>query len=182
MYNDHVQEYYIWHRDGYMLNNVEERQQVSKCLEAAIERRVCEASKFITKQSRDLGHYLIVAISHQGVRLELCARNTVGLLPYITRILREYGLTVARADIATQGEKTSNVFYVQDISGDKLDMGILEVMRRELEPLAFQVKNELLLPQRLNTVETEGFSFGSLLRSQLERLSRSFISTRGVCE
>lgn len=80
--------------------------------------------QFITKQSRDLGHYLIVAISHQGVRLELCARNTVGLLPYITRILREYGLTVARADIATQGEKTSNVFYVQDISGDKVDMGI----------------------------------------------------------
>lgn len=148
------QEYYIRHRNGYMLNTAEERQQVSKCLEAAIERRVCE-----------------------GVRLELCAQTTVGLLPYITRILREYGLTVARADIATQGEKTKNVFYVQDISGNKVDMGILELMRRELEPLAFQVKNELLLPQRLDTMETEGFSFGSLLRSQLERLSHSFIST-----
>ncbi|XP_020265611.1 ACT domain-containing protein ACR2 isoform X2 [Asparagus officinalis] len=148
------QEYYIRHRNGYMLNTAKERQLVSKCLEAAIERRVCE-----------------------GVRLELWAQNSVGLLPCITRILREYGLTVARADIATQGEKTKNVFYVQDISGDKVDMEILELMRRELEPLAFNVKNELLLPQRMNTIERESFSFGGLLRSQLERLSHSFIST-----
>lgn len=69
------------------------------------------------------------------------------------------------------------MFYVQDISGDKVDMEILELMRRELEPLAFNVKNELLLPQRMNTMERESFSFGSLLRSQLERLSHSFIST-----
>lgn len=58
-------------------------------------------------------------------------------------------------------------------------MEILELMRRELEPLAFNVKNELLLPQRMNTMERESFSFGSLLRSQLERLSHSFISTWG---
>lgn len=148
------QEYYIRHRNGYMLNNAKESQQVSKCLEAAIERRVCE-----------------------GVRLELCAQNSAGSIPYITRILREYGLTVARADIATQGEKMKNVFYVQDISGNKVDMGILELMKRELEPIAFQVKNELPAPQRLNTMERESFSFGSLLRSQLERLSHTFIST-----
>lgn len=144
------QEYYIRHRNGYMLNTANESQLVSKCLEAAIERRVCE-----------------------GVRLELCAQNSVGLLPYVTRTLREYGLTVARADIATQGEKTKNVFYVQDISGNKVDMSILELMRRELEPLAFQVKNELLQPQRLNSMERESFSFGGLLREIVSQLYNS---------
>lgn len=145
------QEYYIRHIDGYMLDTPDERLEVSRYLEAAIERRVCE-----------------------GVRLELCAENTAGLLPYVTRILREYGLTVARADIASQGEKTKNVFYVQDISGKEVDMEVVEVMMRELEPLAFQVKNELTVPQRQRlhpSEREEGFSFFSLLRSQLERLS-----------
>ncbi|KAJ6803971.1 ACT domain-containing protein ACR2 isoform X1 [Iris pallida] len=143
------QEYYIRHIDGYMLDTPDERLEVSRCLEAAIERR--------------------------GVRLELCAENTAGLLPYVTRILREYGLTVARADIASEGGKTRNVFYVQDISGKEVDMEAVEAMMRELEPLALQVKNELTMPPRRGLHpsgrEGEGFSFFSLLRSQLERLS-----------
>ncbi|XP_008788826.2 ACT domain-containing protein ACR2 isoform X1 [Phoenix dactylifera] len=150
------QEYYIRHKDGYTLDTEDERRlQVIKCLEAAIERRVCE-----------------------GLRLELCAENSVGLLPNVTRILREYGLTVARADIATDGEKMKNVFYIQDISGNKVDMRLVELMKRELQPLAFQVKNELLLPRKYTSVERDGFSFVSLLRSQLERFSHSFISIR----
>ncbi|XP_010928326.1 ACT domain-containing protein ACR2 [Elaeis guineensis] len=146
------QEYYIRHKDGYTLDTEDERLQVIKCLEAAIERRVCE-----------------------GVRLELCAENSVGLLPNVTRILREYGLTVARADIATDGEKIKNVFYIQDTSGNKVDMRLVELMERELQPLAFQVKNELLLPPNDTSMERESFSFVGLLRSQLERFSHSFI-------
>lgn len=148
------QEYYIRHKDGCTLDTADERLRVIKCLEAAIERRVCE-----------------------GVRLELCAENSVGLLPNVTRILREYGLTVARADIATDGVKMKNVFYVQDISGNQVDTSIVELMKRELQPLAFQVKNELLLPQKYNSMQRDSFSFVSLLRSQLARFSHSFIST-----
>jgi len=55
-------------------------------------------------------------------------------------------------------------------------MSILKLMRREFEPLAFQVKNELLQPKRAElSMERESFLFGSLLRSQLERLSHSFM-------
>lgn len=115
-------------------------------------------------------------IFYQGVRLELCAENSVGLLPNVTRILREYGLTVARADIAADGEKMKNVFYIQDISGNKVDMRLVELMKSELQPLAFQVKNELLLPQNYSSMERDSFSLVSLLRSQLERFSHSFIS------
>lgn len=121
----------------------------------------------------DLHLTVILFIDRQGVRLELCAKTSVGLLPYVTRILREYGLTVTRADIATDGGKTKNVFYVQDISGNEVDMDILESMQKELEPLAFQVKNEVL--RRTTSMEKESFSFGSLLKSQLEWFSHNYI-------
>lgn len=144
------QEYYIRHMDGCMLNTTE-REGVAKCVDAAIKRRVCE-----------------------GVRLELCAHNSYGLLPYITRVLREHGLTVARADIVTQGEHMRNVFYIQDVSGKEIDVGILKLMRRELEPLAIQLKKERV-SQGLDSGERGGLSFVSLIRSQLERFSLTLI-------
>nr|CAD1840136.1 unnamed protein product [Ananas comosus var. bracteatus] len=149
------QEYYIRHKDGRMLDSAGEKQLVVKCLEAAIERRICE-----------------------GVRIELWTENTAGLLSYITRVLRENGLTVAHADIATRGEKTRSVLYVRDISGNKVDKGVIESIKRELEPFAFQVKNEQALPHRYSSEGGDGygFSFVSLLRSQLERFSHSFVS------
>ncbi|XP_058112073.1 ACT domain-containing protein ACR2 isoform X2 [Magnolia sinica] len=146
-----TQEYYIRHVNGCTLETETEMQLVAKCLEAAIERRVCE-----------------------GVRLELCAHDRVGLLSDVTRLLREYGLTVARADIETQGEEVINVFYVRDISGNAVDMEIVDSMKREMEPLALQVKSESLL-RRSNSPERPRFSFGNMLRSQIERFSQNFI-------
>ncbi|KAL0394286.1 UNVERIFIED_CONTAM: ACT domain-containing protein ACR2 [Sesamum latifolium] len=68
----------------------------------------------------------------KGVRLELCAYNRVGLLSDITRVLRENGLAVLRADVATQGEKSVNAFYVRDISGNNVDLDFIKSMKREM--------------------------------------------------
>ncbi|GKU87809.1 hypothetical protein SLEP1_g2149 [Rubroshorea leprosula] len=46
----------------------------------------------------------------EGLSLELCAKDRVGLLSEVTRILRENGLSVTRADVTTTGEKAVNVF------------------------------------------------------------------------
>ncbi|RRT55230.1 hypothetical protein B296_00022430 [Ensete ventricosum] len=116
-----------------------------------------------------------IGIVLQGIRLELDLQNNVRVLPYVTRTLREHGLTVAQADIAAHGEKTKNVFFIQDISGKEIDMGTVESMKKELEPLSVQVENAML-PHKLNSMERDRFSFVSLLRSQLERFSHSFIS------
>lgn len=40
-----LQEYFIRHVDGYALDTASEKERVIKCLEAAIERRVCEVIK-----------------------------------------------------------------------------------------------------------------------------------------
>ncbi|XVE97401.1 hypothetical protein REPUB_Repub03eG0016200 [Reevesia pubescens] len=105
------QEYFIRHVDGYALSTEGEKDKVIKGLEAAIERRVCE-----------------------GVRLKLSAENRVGLLSDITRVLRENGLTVVRADVETQGEKAVNIaFYIRDISGNEVDLDFVESVKKEMD-------------------------------------------------
>ncbi|KAL2318381.1 hypothetical protein Fmac_032257 [Flemingia macrophylla] len=103
------QEYFIRHMDGCTLDTEGEKERVIKCIEAAIQRRVSE-----------------------GVSLELCAKDRVGLLSEVTRILRENGLTVSRAGVSTIGEKGLNVFYVRDASGNPVDMKIIEALRKEI--------------------------------------------------
>ncbi|KAK6116611.1 hypothetical protein DH2020_049717 [Rehmannia glutinosa] len=88
------QEYYIRHMDGCPISSEAERQRVIHCLEAAIKRRASE-----------------------GIRLELCSEDRVGLLSDVTRIFRENGLSVTRAEVTTRGTQAVNVFYVTDASG-----------------------------------------------------------------
>ncbi|KAJ0248568.1 ACT domain-containing protein ACR2 [Hirschfeldia incana] len=162
---DAFQEYFIRHVDGRALNTEGEKERVIKCLEAAIERRVCE-----------------------GVKLELCAENRVGLLSDISRVLRENGLTVVRADVETQGQKSLNAFYVRDISGNKIDMEFVESVKKEMRPIHLEVKNEDSAeedrvvshePLALAAApQAHRFSLGEILRSQIERLSHNFVPTK----
>nr|GMD40972.1 ACT domain-containing protein ACR2 isoform X2 [Ipomoea batatas] len=115
----HQKEYFIRHVDGCALSTESEKERVIKCLEAAMERRVCD-----------------------GVRLELCANNRVGLLSDITRVLRENGLSVVRADVATRGSKAVNIFYVRDISGNDVDIEFVKSIKREMGAIDLAVMNE----------------------------------------
>jgi len=109
----------------------------------------------------------------QGVRLELCAENRVGLLSDITRVLRENGLVVVRADVETHGEKSVNAFYVKDISGNEVDVEYFSnSVKREMGPIVtLHVKNDTT---RRKT-PSPSLSFGGMLRSRIERLSHGFI-------
>lgn len=136
------QEYYIRHKDGCTLDTEGEKERVTKCLEAAIRRRVSE-----------------------GLSLELCAKDRVGLLSEVTRILRENGLTVTRADVTTVGEQAMNVFYVRDSSGKPVDMKTVEALRKEIgNTIKLNVKK---VPASAKAPQTSGlaktsFFFGNL--------------------
>ncbi|XP_020588011.1 ACT domain-containing protein ACR3 isoform X3 [Phalaenopsis equestris] len=138
-----MQELYIRHKDGCILDTAEEKEMVVKCLEAAILRRVSE-----------------------GFSLEICGRDRVGLLSDVTRVLREQGLTVTRADVTTVGEEAMNVFYVKDASGNPLEMKMIEALRREIgQTVRLNLKR---VPADVKTAESSrlfktSFSFGSLL-------------------
>lgn len=159
---DAFQEYFIRHVDGYAMSTECEKERVIKCLEAAIERRVCE-----------------------GVKLELCADDRAGLLSDITRVLREKGLTVVRADVATQGEKAVNAFYVRDTAGNDIDLDteFLESVKKEMGEvdLEVEVKNSCSSRTSMDgrtptTSSRQSYSLGDLLKAQVERLSLNFMA------
>lgn len=80
-----------------------------QCLEAAIERRVSD-----------------------GLRLELCTSDRPGLLSDVTRIFRENGLSVTRAEVTTRGGKAVNAFYVTDAAGNPVDSKTVQAVRQEI--------------------------------------------------
>ncbi|XP_010321943.1 ACT domain-containing protein ACR2 [Solanum lycopersicum] len=156
------QEYFIRHVDGYAMSTQGEKERVIKCLEAAIERRVCE-----------------------GIRLELCANNRIGLLSDITRVLRENGLAVVRADIATEGGRARNTFYLRDISGNNIDMKFVKSMKTEMGEIDVAVNNETATTPTTTTNTNNSLSMtrpssfrslGDLMKYQFEKLSHNFVA------
>nr|CAD1832333.1 unnamed protein product [Ananas comosus var. bracteatus] len=137
------QEYYIRHIDGSPVNSEAERQRVIQCLEAAIERRVSE-----------------------GLKLELCTGDRVGLLSDVTRIFRENGLNVTRAEVSTRGGKAVNTFYVRGAAGSTVDSKALDSIRQEIGQTVLQVKghaDNTKLPRQESPTR---FLFGGLFKSR----------------
>lgn len=108
----------------------------------------------------------------QGLSLELCAKDRVGLLSEVTRILRENGLSVRRAGVSTVGEKAVNVFYVRDAYGNPVDAKTIEALRKEIgQTMMLNVKKDPS-STKAREAETSGwaktsFFFGNLLEKFL---------------
>ncbi|XP_073131413.1 ACT domain-containing protein ACR4-like isoform X1 [Henckelia pumila] len=137
------QEYCVRHVDGSPLKSDAERQRVIQCLEAAIQRRVSE-----------------------GLKLELCTTDRVGLLSDVTRIFRENSLTVTRAEVTTRAGKAVNTFYVRDASGYPVDPKIIDSIRQTIGRTILRVKG---CPDETNQVPQESptrFLFGGLFKSR----------------
>lgn len=137
------QEYYIRHVDGGRVNCDAERQRVIQCLEAAIERRVSE-----------------------GLKLELCTSDRVGLLSDVTRIFRENSLSVTRAEVSTRGGKAVNTFYVRDVAGYPVDAKTIDSIRQSIGQTVLQVKGHSDQPKAPQESSPTRFLFGGLFRSK----------------
>ncbi|KAJ3692603.1 hypothetical protein LUZ60_011698 [Juncus effusus] len=113
------EEFYIRHKDGSPISSEAERQRVIQCLRAAIKRRASE-----------------------GLRLELCTLDRPGLLSDVTRIFRENGLLVTRAEVSTKGETAHNVFYVTAMAGQPADSKSIETIRKKIGETSLTVRDE----------------------------------------
>ncbi|KAI3463128.1 hypothetical protein Pfo_019791 [Paulownia fortunei] len=111
------QEYYIRHVDGVPVSSEAERERVMQCLEAAIQRRGSE-----------------------GLELELCAEDRIGLLSDITRIFRENSVCIKRAEISTKAGKARDTFYVTDVTGNPVDPRIVDSIGRQIGQATLHVK------------------------------------------
>ncbi|XP_010543092.1 PREDICTED: ACT domain-containing protein ACR4-like [Tarenaya hassleriana] len=151
------QEYYIRHVDGGPVSSEAERQRLIHCLEAAIKRRTSE-----------------------GIRLELCGEDRVGLLSDVTRIFRENGLSVTRAEVTTRGSQAVNAFYVTDSSGKPVKSQTIETVRNQIGRTVLRVKDEGFSGSPGTQQETGKFSLSNLFKSRSEKflynlgLSKSF--------
>ncbi|XP_042498291.1 ACT domain-containing protein ACR6-like isoform X2 [Macadamia integrifolia] len=147
------QEYYIRHVDGLPVSSEAERRRVKHCLEAAIERRASE-----------------------GMELELCTDDRVGLLSDITRIFRENSLSIQRAKISTKGGKARDVFYVTDVSGNPVDPKAIDSICRQIGQSILWVRRNPSFTTK-PPEETTGFLFGNFFKArafQNFRLIRSY--------
>ncbi|KAK1367289.1 ACT domain-containing protein ACR8-like [Heracleum sosnowskyi] len=110
-------EFFVRHKNGLPISSQAEKQFVSVCLHAAIERRAFE-----------------------GVRLELCAEDRPGLLAKVMRTFREYSLNVVRAEISTTCDIARNSFYVTDAVGNAADTKMIESVRQKIGLSNLRVK------------------------------------------
>ncbi|XP_010554273.1 PREDICTED: ACT domain-containing protein ACR5-like isoform X2 [Tarenaya hassleriana] len=141
------QEYYLRHTDGSPVKSEAERQRVIRCLRAAIQRRVSE-----------------------GLKLELCTTDRVGLLSNVTRIFRENSLTVTRAEVKTKEGKALNTFYVSDVSGYQVNAKTIDAIRQVIGQTILKVKGKTGGLKPASPESPTRFLFGGLFKS------RSFVN------
>ncbi|KAL6646238.1 hypothetical protein ACP70R_017846 [Stipagrostis hirtigluma subsp. patula] len=143
------QEYYIRHLDDSAATSGEDRDRLCRGLEAAIQRRYTE-----------------------GLRLELCCEDRVGLLSDVTRIFREHGLSVTHAEVETRGDRAANVFYVVDASGAPVAAHAVEAVRAEIGEQILSVREDAGGGAARSPTGRDGGgrrSLGNMIRSRSEK-------------
>jgi hypothetical protein len=98
----------------------------------------------------------------QGVKLELCTNDRVGLLSEVTRIFRENSLAVTRAEVRTRGRMAANTFYVRGSTGEAVDQKTIDSIRQAVGQ-NIQVKGQPEPPEPEKESPT-WFLFANLFR------------------
>jgi hypothetical protein len=113
----------------------------------------------------------------QGLELELCTEDRVGLLSDITRIFRENSLCIKRAEISTKGGQAKDTFYVTDVTGNPVDPKIIDSIRRQIGHSVLKVKHNSSISSKPPQETTMGFLFGNFFKArsfQSFKLIRSY--------
>lgn len=188
-----LQEYYIRHKDGRTVDSNAERQKVSRCLVAAVERRASHVPtmSLMSRVFLLLGVPISKMAWHglQGVRVEVRAADRSGLLSDFTRILREHGLSLLRVELKRQKDEAVGTFYLVTDSGGEVRPEVVRAVRARVGEMgiSLEVAKEApgWPPVRKTSVpvqpaaagqgqEGSGSSLGSLLWSHLGKLSNNF--------
>lgn len=110
--------------------------------------------------------------------MEIIAKDRIGLLSDVTRVFRECGLSVTRAEIGTKNDKATGTFYVADASGRKISKDMVAAIEKEIDGKVVVHDKPTNKSSSSNTRGMDDkpslLSFGSLLWSRLERISGNF--------
>ena len=111
----------------------------------------------------ELFSYEAQILAFQGVKLELCSNDKVGLLSEVTRIFRENSLTVTRAEVSTKGRTAVNTFYVRSSAGEAVDQKTIDSIREAIGH-NIQVKGHPEAPAPQKKESPTWFLFANLFR------------------
>ncbi|XP_042456872.1 ACT domain-containing protein ACR6-like [Zingiber officinale] len=141
------QEYFIRNADGLPISDEDEQRRLIQCLEAAIERRASE-----------------------GVALELRKGERNFSLSEITRVFRENGLTIRRAEISREGAEVVDNFYVSETSGTPVSPDKIDSIREQLGlPSLTMKQNHPLQPANPpEVVSAVSLFFANLFRASFQ--------------
>eukprot|EP00253_Pinus_taeda_P002673 PITA_02673 len=104
----------------------------------------------------------------QGLQLELCTNDSVGLLLEVTHIFRENGMSVTKAEVSTWGDKIGDVFYVTDTARNPVDAKTIEVVHQEIGLTILHVKDDCMHTKSPPREPAIRFSLGDLFKSKSE--------------
>jgi UTP:GlnB (protein PII) uridylyltransferase len=102
----------------------------------------------------------------QGLELELCTDDRLGLLSDITRIFRENGLCIRQAEVSTKGGKAKDTFFVTDVSGKPVDPKIVDLIRQQIGQNILHVRGNLNMSPKLPQEMARSFLFKNLFKSR----------------
>lgn len=89
-----------------------------------------------------------------------------GLLSDITRILRENGLCIKRAEISTQDGKAKDTFFVTDVAGNPVEPRIVDSIQHQLGQTTLQVKENLHMPPKIPQEAAGSFFFNYFFKGR----------------
>lgn len=103
----------------------------------------------------------------QGLKLELCTSDRVGLLTDVSRIFKENNLSITRAEVTTRAGKSINTFYVCDAAGDLVDAKRIESIQQAIGQTILKVNDNSTQSQSKVPPETPSrFLFANLFKSK----------------
>lgn len=104
--------------------------------------------------------------SLQGLVLELSTEDRFGLLSDITRVFRENGLCIKRAEIETKCGKAKDTFFVTDVSGNSVDSKTIDMISQQIGQTILRVKGNLNFSPKLPQEEARSFLFGNFFKGR----------------
>ena len=78
----------------------------------------------------------------------------------VTRIFRENGLLVRRAEVTTRGSRAMNAFYITDAFGNQVKSEIIKAVRNEIDLTVLYIKQDDY--SKSPSKESARFSLGNL--------------------
>jgi predicted amino acid-binding ACT domain protein len=128
---------------------------------------------------------MLTEMAMQGAKVEVRAADRSGLLSDFSRVLREHGMSLLRAELKRQKDEAIGTFHLVTDSGGQVRPEALRAVRTRVSDMGISLDiiteapgwppvRKTSVPASATAQERPGSSLGTLLWSHLGKLSNNF--------